>query len=265
MYKSLEGFRHVVVQSKRTLSSYLGDYGDNANSAQDAHPTLYVSLYHKDKQVGHEPYSPTVVMTSHFSVPLEDLPCEIPVNIMHNKTRYTQSDSFCPAEAGSVIAHYIVDQIISQANEPHGQDLTDENVVLYFNGMVPMIKGLPILCYCLMYGQDSTMKMDDSILVTFSIIRKPVEGGKPLKGGHFMAALPLVAPVVLRYANLGKYSRVPATQKQILSVFRNPPMDDPRSVYLCRLINEVDELKVTVHHPNVWFRCFCHAATKLRS
>ena len=123
-----------MVQPKRTLSSYLGEYGDIAKSTQDAHPTLYVSLYHKGKQVGHQPYLPTVVMTSHshFRVVLEDLPSEIPVNIMHNETRYTQSDSFRPAEAGSVIAHYIVDHIISQANEPHGQDLTDENVVLYF-------------------------------------------------------------------------------------------------------------------------------------
>ena len=103
-------------------------------------------------------------MSSHFRVVPEDLPSEIPVNIMHNETRYTQSDSFRPAEAGSVIAHYIVDHIISQANEPHGQDLADENVVLYFNKMVPTIKGLPIFCYCLMYGQDLAMKMDDSIL-----------------------------------------------------------------------------------------------------
>ena len=131
MYKSLEGCDHVVVQPKRTLSSYLGDYGDGAKSTQDTHSTLYVSLYHKDKQVEHQLYSPTVVMTSHFRVVLEDLPSEIPVNIMHNDTGYTQSDSFRPTEAGSVTAHYIVDHIISQANEPHGQDPTDENVVLY--------------------------------------------------------------------------------------------------------------------------------------
>ena len=49
MYNSLEGCGHVVVQPKRTLSSYLRDYGDNAKSTQDAHPTLYVSLYHKGK------------------------------------------------------------------------------------------------------------------------------------------------------------------------------------------------------------------------
>ena len=53
--------------------------------------------------------------------------------------------------------------------------------------------------------------MDKSILVTFSITRKPVEGDKPRNGGPFMAAFPSVAPVVLRYANLGKYSRVSAT------------------------------------------------------
>ena len=174
-------------------------------------------------------------MSSHFRVVPEDLPSEIPVNIMHNETRYTQSDSFRPAEAGSVIAHYIVDHTISQANEPHGQDLTDKNAVLYFNGMVPMIKDLPILCYCycLMYGQNSAMTIDQSILVICSIVRKPVEGDKPLNGGCFMATFPSVAPAVLRYANLGKYSCVSATQKQIPSAFRNLPMDDLRSVYLC--------------------------------
>ena len=110
---------------------------------------------------------------------------------MHNEMRYTQSDSFRPDEAGPVIAHYVVNHIISQANEPDGQDLTDENVVLYFNGMVPMIKGLPILCFY----------------------------PKPLKGDRFMAAFPSVALVVLRCANLGKYSCVSATwMTRVLSI-----------------------------------------------
>ena len=94
------------------MVSYLGDYVNNVKFTQDARRTLYVSIYHKGKQVEHSPYSPSLVTASHFRMALNDLPTDITVNGMHNETRYTQIDNFCPDQPGSVITHYIFYRII---------------------------------------------------------------------------------------------------------------------------------------------------------
>ena len=84
-----------------------------------------------------------------------------------------------------------------------------------------MIKGVPILAYRLIFGINSAMMLEKSILVTFSFIRQPIKGSQPLNGGPFIAAFPFTTPMVLKLDNLGKYTRVVATQKQVLSAFHN--------------------------------------------
>ena len=85
-------------------SILLADRVHNAIFTQDARPSLHVSLItiqYNTIQYNTMQYSTIqrqdcgafsllayAVMAPHFPVPQNDLPTEIPVNVMHNKTQY---------------------------------------------------------------------------------------------------------------------------------------------------------------------------------
>ena len=68
-----------------------------------------------------------------------------------------------------------MDNLINQANEPNGVDITIHDTALYFNGFCPIMKGLPIGAYPLMFGINTAKELEQPIVVTYTFSQKSKE------------------------------------------------------------------------------------------
>ena len=130
--------------------------------------------------------------------------------------------------------------MLIQALEPSLKDLDDEDLVLYFNGRIPMIAKFSFLSYCVMFGVKSSTELEKPVLITFSIVRPPIkEESKPRDGGPFMADFSSVGPAVLPFRGLANHTRAISSQAKCVDAFQHLPMDDERCLYLGRLLREI--------------------------
>ena len=96
-----------------------------------------------------------------------------------------------------------------------------------------MIAKFPFLSYCMMFGVKSLTELEMPVLITFSIVRPPIEEeSKPRDGGPFMAAFSSVGPVVLSFHGLANHTRAIPSQAKCIDAFQHLSMDDERCLYL---------------------------------
>ena len=95
--------------------------------------------------------------------------------------------------------------MLIQALEPSLKDLDDEDLVLYFNGKIPMIGKFPFLAYCAMFGVKSSTELEKPVLIDFLIVRPPIEEeSNPRDGGPFMADFSSMGALILSFGGLAK-------------------------------------------------------------
>ena len=134
MYQRSDRCGYTAVQPDKIVGKYLQDRVLLAKSTQDSRPSLHVGFNYKGQSVGRAPpldYSSTLDLARDL-VGNNDiqLPEEIPLQIMHNQTRYTRSASFGSNDSCVDIKHFIIEHMLVQALEPSRKDLDDEDIVL---------------------------------------------------------------------------------------------------------------------------------------
>ena len=116
------------------MGKYLQDRLLHTKFTQDSRPSLHVSFYHNGQSVGRVPpldYSPTLDLATYFVGNNNvQLPDEIPLQIMHNQTKYARSALFGSNNSCVDIKNFIIEHMLVQALEPSRKDLDDEDIVL---------------------------------------------------------------------------------------------------------------------------------------
>jgi len=227
-YQCKDGAGYMDLVEGRSLGEYLSDRANHAAFTQGSNPSLYVSLHHRNTKIEGAKYSPQLSGSS-------DMPEIVTLNIVHNTTLYHVCESFRPDQCAAPIIDFILEQMISQGDRKPDAYITSDDIVLYYNGMIPMMKNIPIIAYSLVYGVDTAKELAKPIVVSFSIIGKMKirTWMKP-----FLAAYDLAEPVILTYHDLRKDIRQVAVSK-ILSTPGTNPMQDRRYVYLSCLFNDL--------------------------
>ena len=239
------GYDEVV--DGRTLGAVLSNRARIADTTQDATPSLYISLYHGRIRLPTRMWDPTLNCGN-------KMPESVTIDIVHNITLYHRQVAFSPTvDTSTSITDYVLENMVSQGNQGESPDLDKDNVVVFYNGRIPMIQGVPIGAYSMMYGIETADEMNQPILISFDIIG----AGKKLGGPSFVAAWNAAAPVVLTYDALNAGSNVVATYQLVQDALSNPddaPISDRRYVYLCNLARDLEEAKIKENHPSPWIK-----------
>ena len=237
----------------RILGKYLSDRAKTADLTQDSRPSLYVSLYRDENKLENSTLSRC------------DTPDSLKIDLVHNTTLHHQCHEVAPSDSSTVVIDFILDRMISQANQRDRDKIDSDAIVVYFNGRIPMMEGIPIFDYILMYGV-TTKELAEPIVISFEIIQKC----DPWEFCPFLSVYDRAAPVILTYGELddgtwngsnGKY----ATYKLVTKTFVNTkgaPILDRRYGWCCRLFNDLIEAKITDKHSNQWIRRFARVANK---
>lgn len=133
-YQSNDGMGYVPVQLQRSLAEYLRDRIGHALSTQDGRPSLYVSLCHFGKDVNLVQYIPTLLPSKEFPLVAVYMPADLNINMVHNTTLHFMTESFRSNLETKSIKTHILQNMISQANETVNHPITEDRIILYFDG-----------------------------------------------------------------------------------------------------------------------------------
>ena len=158
-------------------------------------------------------------------------------------------ESFSPDLCWAPTIDCILEEMISQGNKKEEAHITSDDIVLYYNGIFPMMKNVPIIAYSLTYGVDTAKELAKPIVVSFSIIGKS-KVRRCIQ--PFLVAYNHAEPVLLKDGDLGSDVRQKAMD-EVLSQPGPNPMQDKRYVYLGRLFNDLLAIKLKKDYTiNVW-------------